>query len=229
MPARLATVEDSDAITETIATAFYDDPFWSWAFADDSQRAAQFRVWWRVFVDAAFRNGNWTWVDRQLRLGRVVDAARRHKMSAGRRSRARCGSSCEFIDGDHRDEVLEVLARFEAAHPHDVPHYYLSIVATHDDYRGHGYAEAMLAENLKLVDAEHMPAYLESSNPAEPEALHAARASNRSARSTFPTVAPRSPRCGARNADAQRRRRATAPSGVPFQVAVQSVNTLPFQ
>jgi hypothetical protein len=25
--------------------------------------------------------------------------------------------------------------------------------------------EALLAENLKLVDAEHMPAYLESSNP----------------------------------------------------------------
>jgi predicted GNAT family N-acyltransferase len=53
----------------------------------------------------------------------------------------------------------------EAAHPHDEPHYYLGIVGTHDDHRGHGIGEALLAENLSLVDAEHLPAYLESSNP----------------------------------------------------------------
>jgi GNAT superfamily N-acetyltransferase len=72
----------------------------------------------------------------------------------------------EFIGGEHGDRVLTVLAGFEAAHPHDVPHHYLSIVATHDQSRGHGYAEALLAEYLQRVDAEHTPAYLESSNPA---------------------------------------------------------------
>ena len=72
----------------------------------------------------------------------------------------------ELIGGDHGNEVLEVLARFDGAHPRDVPHYYLSIVGTHDDHRGHGIGEALLAENLQRVDAEHMPAYLESSNPA---------------------------------------------------------------
>ena len=59
---RLARIEDADAITETIAMAFHDDPLWSWAFADSTRRPAQFRVWWRVFVDAAFRNDGWTWV-----------------------------------------------------------------------------------------------------------------------------------------------------------------------
>ncbi len=29
--------------------------------------------------------------------------------------------------------VLEGLLRFETAHPHDEPHYYLGFVATHDD------------------------------------------------------------------------------------------------
>ena len=61
--------------------------------------------------------------------------------------------------------VLEGLLRFEAAHPHDEPHYYLSFVATHDDHRGQGIGEQLLAQNLELIDAEHMPAYLESSNP----------------------------------------------------------------
>ena len=61
--------------------------------------------------------------------------------------------------------MLEGLLQFEAAHPHDEPHYYLSFVATHDDHRGQGIGEQLLAQNLALIDAEHLPAYLESSNP----------------------------------------------------------------
>jgi len=162
---RPAQVEESEAILETIATAFHDDPFWSWAFADESRRAEQFRVWWRVFVDAAFGNGNWNWVtDRCGSVALWTPPGGTEMTSAEEAELVRL--VVEFIGGDHANEVLGVLAQFEAAHPHDVPHYYLGIVATHDDYRGHGFGEALLAENLKHVDAEHMPAYLESSNPA---------------------------------------------------------------
>jgi len=164
MTVRRATVDDADAVLATIANAFYDDPFWSWVFPDDAQRAAQFRQWWRVFVDAAFRFENWNWVTNNC--GSIaLWAPPGHKDLSEADDAELVRLIMEFIDGDHRDDVLETLARFDGAHPRDVPHYYLSIVATHDDYRGHGYAEAMLAENLKLVDAEHMPAYLESSNP----------------------------------------------------------------
>jgi GNAT superfamily N-acetyltransferase len=67
--------------------------------------------------------------------------------------------------GSRAPTVLEALLQFEAAHPHDEPHYYLSIVATHDDHRGRGIGESLLARNLETVDARHFPAYLESSNP----------------------------------------------------------------
>jgi GNAT superfamily N-acetyltransferase len=164
MTARRATVEDSDAVLETISNAFYNDPFWSWVFPDDAQRAAQFRQWWKVFVDAAFRFENWNWVTNNC--GSIaLWAPPGHKDLSEDDDAELVRLIMEFIDGAHRDDVLETLVRFDGAHPRGVPHYYLSIVATHDDYRGHGYAETMLAENLKLVDAEHMPAYLESSNP----------------------------------------------------------------
>src|SRR5258708_39432563 len=71
----------------------------------------------------------------------------------------------EDLLGDRSRIVLEGLLRFENAHPHDEPHYYLSFVATHDDHRGQGIGEQLLAQNLELIDAEHLPAYLESSNP----------------------------------------------------------------
>jgi GNAT superfamily N-acetyltransferase len=61
---------------------------------------------------------------------------------------------------------LDLLEKFDAAHPRTEPHYYLSLLATHPDYRGRGIGMSLLAHNLALVDAEGLPAYLESSNPA---------------------------------------------------------------
>jgi GNAT superfamily N-acetyltransferase len=45
------------------------------------------------------------------------------------------------------------------------PHYFLSLLATKNDYRGHGFGMALLKEGRAIIDAENMPAYLESSNP----------------------------------------------------------------
>jgi len=50
-------------------------------------------------------------------------------------------------------------------HPCAEPHYYLSLLGTHDDFREKGLGMALLAENLSLVDEEHLPFYLESTNP----------------------------------------------------------------
>ena len=162
---RLARIEDADAITETIATAFHNDPLWSWAFADATRRPAQFRIWWRVFVDAAFRNDNWTCVtDSCESVALWTRPGGTELTTADEMQLVRLVG--DLIGGDHGNAVLRVLAGFDAAHPHDIPHYYLSIVGTHDDHRGHGIGEALLAENLERIDAEHMPAYLESSNPA---------------------------------------------------------------
>jgi GNAT superfamily N-acetyltransferase len=61
--------------------------------------------------------------------------------------------------------VLELLHRFEAAHPRERPHYYLSLLGTDPARRGRGLGMRLLAENLALIDAERMPSYLESSNP----------------------------------------------------------------
>ena len=59
-----------------------------------------------------------------------------------------------------------VTATFDANHPHAQPHYYLSLLATHPDHRGKGVGMALLADNLARIDVLRMPAYLESSNPA---------------------------------------------------------------
>ena len=67
--------------------------------------------------------------------------------------------------GSRASEVGELLLRFDAAHSHHEPHYYLSLLGTADAHRGRGLGMALLKENLARIDAAHMPAYLESSNP----------------------------------------------------------------
>ena len=160
--ARSAGSSDLDAVVETIAVAFYNDPVWSFAFGDPTARAAQFRRWWPLFVESALPYG---WV-RMLGQAETVAVW----MPPGRpeltpEAEARIPGLLDELLGDRAPLVLRGLLQFEAAHPHDEPHYYLSFVATHDDHRGRGIGERLLAQNLELIDAEHLPAYLESSNP----------------------------------------------------------------
>lgn len=68
--------------------------------------------------------------------------------------------------GSHADDVLTLLDAFDANHPRHTPHYYLSLLGTHPDHRGRGKGMGLLAANLAQIDETGMPAYLESSNPA---------------------------------------------------------------
>jgi GNAT superfamily N-acetyltransferase len=62
--------------------------------------------------------------------------------------------------------VLTLLDRFDSNHPRHTPHYYLSLLGTHPDHRGHGKGMGLLSANLADIDARGMPTYLESSNRA---------------------------------------------------------------
>jgi GNAT superfamily N-acetyltransferase len=57
------------------------------------------------------------------------------------------------------------LTQMERAHPHERPHWYLSLFGTDPAAQGEGRGSAVLAPVLKRCDSEAMGAYLESSNP----------------------------------------------------------------
>jgi GNAT superfamily N-acetyltransferase len=160
--ARVAHDDDLGAVAETIALAFQNDPVWSWAFPDAAQRPAQFRRWWPLFVESALPHG-WVWMAERASTVAVWTPPGVPELS--HEAERRIPPLLDELLGARAPIVLETLLRFEAAHPADESHYYLSFVATHDDHRGHGIGERLLARNLELIDAEHMPAYLESSNP----------------------------------------------------------------
>lgn len=67
--------------------------------------------------------------------------------------------------GPRIGELVSLFDRFAAQHP-DEPHFYLSLWGTHRDAAGRGVGTALIEDSLARVDAERMPAYLESTNPA---------------------------------------------------------------
>ncbi len=163
LTARPATWADSTSVTETISLAFHDDPTWSWAFPDPPRRQEQYLVFWRFMVEGALR---YPWV----LMTDACEAAAVWIPPGGteiaEEDEARIEPLLDRLVGPRAGEVMELFELFEAAHPRHTPHYYLSLLGTHPSYAGQGIGMALLAESLARIDRERMPAYLESSNPA---------------------------------------------------------------
>jgi GNAT superfamily N-acetyltransferase len=160
--AREAVAADLDRLTALLTGAFTTDPLWSWAFPNPEDLA----VWWRLLIGSALRY-SWVWIAGDYAAASVWIPPGGVELTEEEEQRI------EPLFGDligrRTPDVIELVERFGASHPRERPHYYLSLLGTHPDHRGEGLGIQLLAENLERIDAEGVPAYLESSNPANDE------------------------------------------------------------
>jgi GNAT superfamily N-acetyltransferase len=163
LAARRATAVDADRVTEIISLAFARDPLWRHALARSGGGDGHHPAFWRLLVEGALRYP-WTWLTGGEEATSIWIPPGGTDMTPEQDERL-AGLVAEQL-GPAADDLLELLDRFEAAHPRAEPHYFLTLFGTHPDHRGQGIGMRLLAHNLELIDAEHMPAYLESSNPA---------------------------------------------------------------
>jgi GNAT superfamily N-acetyltransferase len=159
---RRAAPADAGVIAATLSGAFDADPLWSWAFPDDERRPAQYVEFFGLFVESALPNG-WVWVADEGAATAVWTPPGRKELSEEAEARIEPFLSAEL--GAHAAPVLAVIEEFDAACP-EGDFYYLSLLGTRPDQRGRGIGMALLKANLAEIDREGMPAYLESSNPA---------------------------------------------------------------
>jgi GNAT superfamily N-acetyltransferase len=159
LSARVATPADLDGLTDTLTAAFAADPLWNWALPEREKLAA----FWRFLIASALRYPC-TWTLDGYAAASVWIPPGGIELTADEQERVE--SLFEDLAGPRSPDVLELLERFEAAHPAGPPHYYLSLLGTHPDHRGQGLGMRLLAENLRAMDAEGVPAYLESTNSA---------------------------------------------------------------
>lgn len=159
MQARVATEADLEPATELLTAAFATDPVWGWAFPNRSDLEA----WWRFSIRSALR---FPWVRVLGDFAAVAMWIPPGESELTAEEEAQVEPMIRDLAGPRAAQLLELLERFESSHPDGPPHYYLSLLGTDPARRGNGYGMALLEQNLAAIDIEEMPAYLESSNPA---------------------------------------------------------------
>ena len=155
---RAAGSDDRAQLVQTAVLAFVTDPMARWI----SERASLFLDATGEFFDAfggrAFDHGTaWTANEGQavalwLPPGVEPDGERM------------VGILQEFTSAERFEEMMIVLGQMEQFHPRE-EHWYLPIIGCDPMFLGQGLGGMLMKTALERVDAEGLPAYLESSNP----------------------------------------------------------------
>jgi ribosomal protein S18 acetylase RimI-like enzyme len=160
---RRAEQADIEAVASVFADAFFDDPLMSWMFPDEESRIRRLSR----FFAAEVRHHMLALGGTEIAEldGRVGGAA---MWAPPDRWRAPMGATLRMMPGlmralgRHAARGRAVDDALEAAHPEE-SHWYLSTIGTASHARGAGCGTALLKSRLDRIDAEHAPAYLESS------------------------------------------------------------------
>lgn len=152
---RIETAEQAARARASLVTAFASDPFTRWVFADPGDFLA-------LFPHVLAHMGG---LGRPGGLGFVAGAGQAAALwlppGSGPDTEALGAALAQLA---LPEEAPQVLGEMAARHPEE-PHWYLPFLGVDPGAQGRGLGSALLAEALTLVDADHLPAYLESTNP----------------------------------------------------------------
>ena len=164
--ARPATRADLGALSRTLGRAFFDDPVMTWMLPDaDLRRRKLHRVFAALTRYHHLAQGGVevvTDTDGVMGGAALWDPPGRWRASRLSEFRAMPGLIWAFGASARRGMVVEDMMK--DVHPEE-PHWYLAIIGSEPAVRGKGFGNALMRSRLDRCDAEHAPAYLESSNP----------------------------------------------------------------
>lgn len=166
MEIRVARAADLPTVVDTLAGAFNRDPTWAWAFPDDKRRRAQHEIFWAFYLRSALRYDNVWIIDGGAAASVWIPPGGTELTSE---EKEQVGPLLRDLLGERADLVLEALARFDENFPSGDEFYYLTMLGTHPTRRGEGLGMSLLRSNLARIDADHVPCYLESTNPVNNE------------------------------------------------------------
>lgn len=154
-----ATPDKVESVIATIVLAFATDPAARWSFPDAATYLAHFPALVRAFGGQAFSHGSGhevadcggvaLWLPPgaepdQATMVAIVETA---------------------IPVERHGEVFAVFESMSRYHPQE-PHWYLPLIAVDPPRQGQGLGSVLLRHALAACDSEGLPAYLESSSPA---------------------------------------------------------------
>jgi GNAT superfamily N-acetyltransferase len=150
--------EERGAAIETVVAAFAADPVERWLWPEVDRYESCFPDFVAAFGGQAFeRESAWGLADTgavALWLAPGVESDEESVVSV----------LSETVAREKHDDLFATLERMAVAHP-TYPHWYLPWLAVAPALQGRGLGARLLDHGLAIVDADGLPAFLETPNP----------------------------------------------------------------
>jgi GNAT superfamily N-acetyltransferase len=157
-----AQKSDVPALSRTLGRAFYEDPIMRWMLPDDAQRAKGLPRMFSVMTRRHFLAGGGVEVATNgvdIGASTLWDPPGQWKQS--RREELLMMPAFILAFRSRVQAAQELVEVMKAEHPEE-PHWYLAVIGSDPTVRGTGFGQALMRSRLDRCDAEHAPAYLES-------------------------------------------------------------------
>lgn len=155
---RTATADDRDAVLATILLAFATDPVARFAAPTPPGYLASMGMFSSVMCDAGLPGGS-VYV-----APGYTGAAIWHRPGAKIDEDAIVTGVASTVPEDRQEAMFGMFMGMAEHHPEE-DHWYLAQIGVDPSAQGRGVGSSLMKHVLAQVDAEHLPAYLESSNP----------------------------------------------------------------
>ncbi|OLP19360.1 GNAT family N-acetyltransferase [Leptolyngbya sp. 'hensonii'] len=156
---RIARPIDQKYVIATLVLAFSQDPIVRWMYPDAYQYLTHFPRFVQAFGGKAFDQGTAysinTYAGTALWFSPGVELDAEPLFELVRHS----------VFEPEQADVFGLFEQMDHYHPHP-PHWYLPLIGVEPTSQGQGYGSALLQHVLQYCDRDRIPAYLESSNPA---------------------------------------------------------------
>jgi ribosomal protein S18 acetylase RimI-like enzyme len=143
---------------DVLVSAFVDDPVERWLYPEVEQYLAHFPTFLASFGGAAFD------VETVWRLGEYAAVALWLPPAIEPDGDVIGAVLRETVSPDKHGDTFNVLEQMSAAHP-TYPHWYLPWFGVDPHLQGRGLGGELMELCLDIIDADHLPCYLESPNP----------------------------------------------------------------
>lgn len=150
---------DQSRAIDVIVLAFSTDPTVRWLYPDPHEFLANFPEFTRAFGGralehgTAYQVGDFTGVAMWLPPGSTPDEEALGELLE------------RTLSGKKLETVFAILEQMGSFHP-DEPTWYLPLIGVDPIHQRNGYGAALMRHALARCDQDGIPAYLESSNPA---------------------------------------------------------------
>jgi GNAT superfamily N-acetyltransferase len=165
---RPAAQTDVRELSAALGRAFYDDPVAMWMLPSEDSRPARLAKFFATMTRHHHLAGGGVEVASDgtgIGAAALWDPPNRWQHSVAEQLRMLpsfvIGFGLRLAIGRKLTELLEAMER---EHPEE-PHWYLATIGSDTRVRGRGFGQALMRSRLDRCDAEHAPAYLESSKP----------------------------------------------------------------